>query len=121
MTVVNWIDWDTSGGPGIPRFVSVPDAHSTSSFGDFVFASSAATAQYECSTSGDAFAPCASVYRAWPLQAGNQRLALRTVSLTGQRSSTVIVYDWVVLVTVAAGVDVIGLIDGPHQQQVRLI
>ncbi len=23
MTVVNWIDWDTSGGPGIPRYANV--------------------------------------------------------------------------------------------------
>ncbi len=93
MTVISWIDWDTSGGPGVPRFVSVPDAHSTSSFCSFVFACSAATAQFECSTAGAPFAPCASVYRAGPLQAGNQSLAMRTVSLTGQRSDDVIVDD----------------------------
>ena len=48
-------------------------------------------------------------------------MALRTASLTAQRSSTVTVYDWTIMVTASAGVDVAGLMDGPHLVQVRAI
>jgi hypothetical protein len=64
--------------------------------GDFVFASPDATATFECSVDGGAFAACPATFSTADLADGSHTIAVRAVDPAGNVDATPATYTWVV-------------------------